>query len=37
MKYKFKTPPYGHQLKALEMSWNRGNVCLFHGNGNRQN
>ena len=29
MKYKFKTPPYGHQLKALEMSWNRETYAYF--------
>ena len=23
MNYKFKTKPYAHQLKALEMSWDR--------------
>jgi len=29
MKYKFKTPPYKHQLKALEMSWNRETFAYF--------
>jgi len=29
MKYKFKTKPYGHQLKALEMSWNRETFAYF--------
>jgi len=29
MKYKFKTKPYGHQLKALEMSWNRQTFAYF--------
>ena len=29
MKYKFKTPPYKHQLKALEMSWNKPYFALF--------
>jgi len=29
MKYKFKTEPYGHQLKALEMSWNRETYAYF--------
>ena len=29
MKYKFKTKPYAHQLKALEMSWNRETFAYF--------
>jgi len=29
MKYKFKTKPYEHQLKALEMSWNRETFAYF--------
>ena len=29
MNYKFKTPPYAHQLKALEMSWNRKVFAYF--------
>ena len=29
MKYKFKTKPYKHQLKALEMSWNRETFAYF--------
>ena len=29
MKYKFKTDPYEHQLKALEMSWNRETYAYF--------
>ena len=29
MKYKFKTQPYKHQLKALEMSWNRETFAYF--------
>jgi SNF2 family DNA or RNA helicase len=29
MKYKFKTKPYEHQLKALEMSWNRDTFAYF--------
>ena len=29
MKYKFKTSPYKHQLKALEMSWNRETFAYF--------
>jgi len=29
MKYKFKTDPYEHQLKALEMSWNRETFAYF--------
>ena len=29
MKYKFKTKPYAHQLKALEMSWNRETYAYF--------
>ena len=29
MNYKFKTPPYAHQLKALEMSWNREVFAYF--------
>ena len=29
MKYKFKTEPYAHQLKALEMSWNKETFAYF--------
>ena len=29
MKYKFKTKPYEHQLKALEMSWSRETFAYF--------
>ena len=29
MNYKFKTKPYAHQLKALEMSWNKEVFALF--------
>ena len=29
MKYKFKTKPYEHQLKALELSWNRETFAYF--------
>ena len=29
MNYKFKTQPYAHQLKALEMSWNREVFAYF--------
>ena len=29
MNYKFKTKPYEHQLKALEMSWNRDTFAYF--------
>ena len=29
MNYKFKTPPYAHQLKALEMSWNKEEFAYF--------
>ena len=29
MFYKFKTPPYAHQLKALEMSWNKEVFAYF--------
>ena len=29
MNYKFKTKPYAHQLKALEMSWNKENFAYF--------
>ena len=29
MKYKFKTKPYEHQLKALEMSWKRDTFAYF--------
>ena len=29
MKYKFKTKPYAHQLKALEMSWNKESFAYF--------
>ena len=29
MRYKFKTRPYEHQLKALEMSWNKETFAYF--------
>jgi len=29
MNYKFKTKPYEHQLKALEMSWNKETFAYF--------
>ena len=29
MKYKFKTKPYEHQLKALEMSWDKSYFAYF--------
>ena len=29
MNYKFKTKPYAHQLKALEMSWERPYFAYF--------
>jgi len=29
MKYKFKTEPYAHQLKALEMSWDKPYFAYF--------
>ena len=29
MNYKFKTEPYAHQLKALEMSWNKEVFAYF--------
>ena len=29
MDYKFKTKPYGHQLTALEMSWNKETFAYF--------
>ena len=29
MKYKFKTPPYKHQLTALEKSWNKETYAYF--------
>jgi len=29
MKYKFKTKPYKHQMKALESSWDKKNFALF--------
>ena len=29
MKYKFKTEPYGHQMTALEKSWNRETYAYF--------
>ena len=29
LKYKFKTKPYAHQLKALEMSWNKEVFAYF--------
>ena len=35
MNYKFKTKPYAHQLKALEMSWDKEVFCVFYGNGYR--
>ena len=29
MNYKFKTKPYAHQLKALELSWNKESYAYF--------
>ena len=29
MNYRFKTKPYGHQLEALEMSWNKEVFAYF--------
>ena len=29
MNYKFKTKPYAHQLKALEMSWDKPYFAYF--------
>ena len=29
MNYKFKTKPYAHQLKALEMSWDKKCFAYF--------
>ena len=29
MKYKFKTEPYAHQLKALELSWDKSYFAYF--------
>jgi len=29
MDYKFKTKPYAHQLKALEVSWNKIYFAYF--------
>ena len=29
MKYKFKTKPYKHQLKALELSWKKSYFAYF--------
>ncbi len=29
MNYKFKTEPYAHQIKALELSWNRQYFAYF--------
>ena len=29
MNYKFKTKPYAHQLKALELSWNKESFAYF--------
>ena len=29
MNYKFKTKPYAHQLKALEMSWDKKAFAYF--------
>ena len=29
MNYKFKTPPYKHQLKALELSWEKSYFAYF--------
>ena len=29
MNYKFKTPPYEHQLKALELSWAKAYFAYF--------
>ena len=34
--YKFKTKPYEHQLKALEASWDKKNICIVYGNGYRK-
>jgi hypothetical protein len=32
--YRFKTKPYEHQLKALEMSWDKEEFAYFMGDGN---
>ena len=29
MNYKFKTKPYGHQLDALNASWDKENFAYF--------
>ena len=29
MNYRFKTKPYAHQLKALELSWNKEVFAYF--------
>ena len=29
MDYKFKTKPYAHQIKALDMSWKKVNYAYF--------
>ena len=29
MNYKFKTKPYAHQIKALEMSWDKPYFAYF--------
>ena len=29
MNYKFKTKPYGHQLDALDASWDKENFAYF--------
>ena len=29
MNYKFKTKPFAHQLKALELSWKKQNFAYF--------
>ena len=28
-KYNFKTKPFDHQRKALDLSWNKNNYALF--------
>ena len=34
MNYKFKTKPYAHQLKALELSWDKTYFAYFMEMGN---
>ena len=37
MKYKFKTDTLWASAQGIRDVLEQGNVCLFHGNGDRQN